>query len=394
MAVTHPGQVRFHNGGKAALPFEAMEYDDRLQGLRDIIEMHGLDAVVLTSAQNMAYYSGLLHGGEGLRGCVVTLADCVVIGAQSDGGWPWRRSFGDAICHAGGPADFWRAVVTVAGEGRAVGCEADHLTLTQAEALNGVLRPKRGMDISAATMQQRMVKSPAEIALIRQAAAVADLGAEAIRDGVRAGAGEWQVAMVGRDAMEREIAARFPEAEYGGTRAWVRSGLNSDGAHAPLTGRRLQRGDILSMSLCPVISGYGVALGRTLFLGAVDAASLAVWQAGVDCRDHGLTLLRPGASCAGVADAMDGLLAERGMALFRRAGVGKPQACEAALDLRAADDTVLEPGMVVSLAPMLTVPDGQPGAGGYCMQDTVVIADGGAEALAACPSGPAGNVIG
>ena len=46
-----PEQYRFHNGSKAVLPFGAEEYEDRVAGLRDIMEMHGLDAVVLTSMQ-------------------------------------------------------------------------------------------------------------------------------------------------------------------------------------------------------------------------------------------------------------------------------------------------------------------------------------------------------
>lgn len=57
MATDRPEQDRFHNGGrKDALPFAEGEYHDRLAGLRDIMEMHGLDAVVLTSMHNVAYY--------------------------------------------------------------------------------------------------------------------------------------------------------------------------------------------------------------------------------------------------------------------------------------------------------------------------------------------------
>jgi Xaa-Pro aminopeptidase len=54
-----------------------------------------------------------------------------------------------------------------------------------------------------------MVKSPAEIALIREGARIADLGGAAIRDAIRPGAREIDVAMAGRDAMEVEIARAF-----------------------------------------------------------------------------------------------------------------------------------------------------------------------------------------
>jgi len=51
--------------------------------------------------------------------------------------------------------------------------------------------------------------------------------------------------MAGRDAIELEIAKRFPDAEYRDTWVWFQSGLNTDGAHNPVRGGVLQRGDIL-----------------------------------------------------------------------------------------------------------------------------------------------------
>ena len=35
-----PASYRFHNGQKAALPFAPEEYEDRLSGLRDAMELH------------------------------------------------------------------------------------------------------------------------------------------------------------------------------------------------------------------------------------------------------------------------------------------------------------------------------------------------------------------
>ena len=37
----------------------------------------------------------------------------------------------------------------------------------------------------------------------------------------------------------------------------------------------------------------------------------------------------------------------------------------AGLELREDVDTVLQPGMILSMEPMLMIPEGQPGAGGY-----------------------------
>lgn len=82
--------------------------------------------------------------------------------------------------------------------------------------------------------------------LIRPVAAVADVGGFAIHDAIKEGMREIDVAMAGRDAMELEIAKRFPDAEYRDTWVWFQSGINTDGAHNPVTSRKLQRGDASS----------------------------------------------------------------------------------------------------------------------------------------------------
>jgi creatinase len=398
-----PQSYRYHNGTKAALPFAVSEYEDRLQGLRDIMEMHSLDAVVLTSMHNVAYYSGFLYCTFGRPyACVVTATDCVTVSAGIDAGQPWRRSVGDNITYTDWTRDnFWRVVASVTGTGKAVGCEADHLTMERAEKFNAFLQPKRGVDIAPATMQQRMVKSAAEVALIKHGANVADVGGYAIRDAIRVGATELEVSIAGRDAMEREIARRFPDAEYRDTWVWFQSGLNTDGAHNPVTNRKLQRGDILSLNCFPMISGYYTALERTLFVGEVDDASMKVWQANIDAHEYGMTLLKPGNSCADITAKINAFLAERDMLQYRTFGYGHSFGIlshyygrEAALELREDIDTVLEPGMVISMEPMLTIADGQPGAGGYREHDIFVVTEDGNEDITHYPYGPAFNVVG
>lgn len=398
-----PEFYRFHNGDKVALPFAADEYEDRIAGLRDILEVHSLDAAVLTSMHNIAYYSGFLYCSFGRPyALVVTPTECVTISAGIDAGQPWRRCHGESITYTDWKRDnYWRAVAHVVGTGKAVGVEADHLTLVQSDKLNGFLQPKRGMDIAPATMQQRMMKSPAEIELIRAGAAVADVGGYAIRDAVKAGVREIDVAMAGRDAMEAEIARRFPGAEYRDTWVWFQSGINTDGAHNPVTGRVLTRGDILSLNCFPMISGYYTALERTMFVGEVDAASLKLWEANVAAHEYGMSLLKPGASCAEVTAKINTFFAERDLLQYRTFGYGHSFGVlshyygrEAGLELREDIDTVLEPGMVISMEPMLTIAEGQPGAGGYREHDILVITEDGAEDITHYPYGPAFNVVG
>ena len=207
-------------------------------------------------------------------GLVVTPERSVTVAANIDGGQPFRRCHGEALTYTDWQRDnFWRAVASLTGPGRRLGIEGDHLTLQARAKLDAFLAPAAVADIAPAAMRQRMVKSPAEIALIREGARIADLGGAAIRDAIRPGVREIDVAMAGRDAMEAEIARAFPNSEIRDTWVWFQSGLNTDGAHNPVTARRLEPGDILSLNAFPMISGYYTALERTLFLGDPDPAS-------------------------------------------------------------------------------------------------------------------------
>jgi len=398
-----PEFFRFHNGEKAILPFSQAEYDARLMGLRAIMDAQGLDAVVLSSMHNIAYYSGFLYCAFGRPyALVVTASEAVVISAGIDAGQPWRRCACDGITYTDWQRNnYWRAVAHVAGQGKAVGYEADHLVLSQFALLNEFLAPKSTADVAAATMRQRMVKSIAERELIRAGAQVADVGGYAIRDAVKAGVREIDVAMAGRDAMELEIAKRFPDAEYRDTWAWFQSGLNTDGAHNPVTGRVLQRGDILSLNTFPMISGYYTALERTMFVGQVDAASLGYWQANIEAHELGMSLMKPGVSCAEITHAINDFFAERDLLQYRSFGYGHSFGVlshyygrEAGLELREDIDTVLEEGMVISMEPMLTIPEGMAGAGGYREHDILIITKDGAEDITGYPYGPAENVVG
>ena len=397
-----PQQYRFHQGEKQ-LPFSSDEYDARLAGLRAIMREQGLDACVFTSMHNIAYYSGFLYCSFGRPyGLVITAQDSVTISAGIDAAQPWRRCHGDNITYTDWQRNnYWRAIKTVTGVGKTIGYEADHLSLAQKGLLDEFLSPARSVDIAGATMRQRMHKSSAELDLIRHGAAVADVGGYATRAAICEGTREIDVAMAGRNAMELEIAKRFPDAEYRDTWVWFQSGINTDGAHNPVTSRKLQRGDILSLNTFPMISGYYTALERTLFFGDVDDASLAIWNANVSAHEFGISLLKPGVSCAAVTEQINAFFQDRGLLQYRTFGYGHSFGVlshyygrEAGLELREDIDTVLEQGMVISMEPMLTIPEGQAAAGGYREHDILIITEDGNENITGYPYGPEFNVVG
>ena len=393
---------KFSNGPKATLPFSDKEYENRINGLRKIIAQENLDAVILTSMQNIAYYSGFLYCSFGRSyGCVVSLKKITVVSANIDAGQPGRRCYGENLIYTDWKRDnYFKAIISLVGKVKKIGIEKDHLTIERHQNLKDSLGNPEIIDIAPSTMLQRMIKSEEEITLIKSGAKIADIGGEALVKEIKIGASEIDIAMAGRDAMEKAIAKFHPNSELRDTWVWFQSGINTDGGHNPVTTRKLRRGDILSLNTFPMISGYYTALERTLFVGEVDDASMKAWEANVKVHRYGLKLIKPGVKCSEVTAELNNLFSELGYLHRRTFGYGHSFGLlspyygrEGKLEFREDVETVLKPGMVVSMEPMIFIPNGEPGAGGYREHDILVVNKNGAENITSFPIGPKHNII-
>ena len=393
---------QFNNGSKARLPFSDNEYENRLKGLRKIISEKNLDAVILTSMQNVAYYSGFLYCSFGRPyACVVTDKKNIVVSANIDAGQPNRRCYGENLIYSDWERDnYLKSLVSIIKKVKKIGLETDHLTVERYQNIKNYFGDPEIIDISSFTMLQRMIKSEEEITLIKSGARIADIGGEAIVKEIKVGASEIDIAMVGRDAMEKAIARYHPDSELRDTWVWFQSGINTDGAHNPVTTRKLKRGDILSLNTFPMISGYYTALERTLFVEEVDKASMKAWEANVKVHRHGLKLIKPGVKCSEITAELNNLFSELGYLHRRTFGYGHSFGVlshyygrEGKLELREDIETVLKPNMVVSMEPMIMIPDGEAGSGGYREHDILVVNENGAEDITKFPFGPEHNII-
>ena len=118
-------------------------------------------------------------------------------------------------------------------------------------------------------------------------------------------------------------------------------------------------------------------------------------------HEAGLKLIKPGARCCDIAQELNEIYRGHGVLDRRTFGYGHSFGVlchyygrEAGLELREDIETVLAPGMVVSMEPMITIPDGEPGAGGYREHDILVVTEDGARNITGFPYGPAHNIVG
>ena len=397
-----PRTILIPNGDNIVHTFSDQEYLNRQQKLKNHMAQSNIDTVIFTSIHSINYYSDFLYCSFGRPYALVVTQDKVTsVTANIDGGQPFRRTFGENLVYTDWQKDsYFYALQQLAKNGGKIGIEYDHITKERLDKLHAAFDQADFVDISVDCMKMRSIKSDEEISHIIQGANVCDIGGAALVEAVKEGVPEHEVALHSTQAMVREIAKRYPHSELMDTWTWFQSGINTDGAHNPVTTRQVQKGDILSLNCFSMIAGYYVALERTLFYDHVDEASLKLWEINVKVHEEGMKLIKPGVACKDIALELNKIFEEYGLLESRTFGYGHSFGVlshyygrEAGVELREDIDTVLQKNMVVSMEPMIMIPEGKPGAGGYREHDVMVLTEDSAYDITKFPFGPEHNII-
>ena len=388
----------FTNNGEKVVPtFSTAEMTRRLNSIRSHMASKDIDAALFTSYHNICYYSDFMYCYFGRRyGLVVDHNKSTSISAGIDGGQPWRRTFGGNITYTDWQKDnYFHAVRQLVSGVKRLGIEFDHINVDTMNSLKSEFPSIEFVDIAYSAQRLRMIKSAEEIEHITKMPKIADIGGAACVEAAKVGVPEHEVALHSTASMVREIAKTWPHGELMDTWTWFQSGINTDGAHNPVTSRKIERGDILSLNCFPMVAGYYVALERTLFAETASDENIRLWEFNCRVHDRGKELLVPGKSCAEVARELNEMYAVEGLLQYRSFGYGHSFGVlghyygrEGALELREDCETVLEPGMVVSMEPMITIPEDKPGSGGYREHDILVITGDGNRNITGFPYGP------
>jgi creatinase len=395
--------TRWHNGEKTFSPFSDAEMARRRDAMQARMDAAGIDACLFTSYHNICYFSGFLYCKFGRRyGAVLNGNGVTTVSAAIDGGQPWRRSVGDNVTYTDWRRDsYFTALKDLLAGVKRLGVEFDEVSLDLKLLLEQHFPGVELVDCAAEAMALRTIKSAEEHVLIRKGADMCAVGGRALMGAVRAGVPEHEIALASTGAMVRAIADSFPFVELMDTWTWFQSGINTDGAHNPVTNKVVEDGDILSLNTFPMMFGYYTALERTLFCGHASNAHRDLWQKNCEVHVRGMELLKPGARCCDVAAELNKMYADWDLLKYRSFGYGHSFGVlchyygrEASVELREDIETVLEPGMVVSMEPMIMLPEGEAGAGGYREHDILIITEDGAENITNFPFGTDEMIVG
>jgi Xaa-Pro dipeptidase len=370
--------------------FPAEEYALRLQRVRAAMEREELDVLLLHGLPGICWLSGFQTPLCDWYHCLVVprsgdllLQCCDTELAMMNGRLSriavvlWERMDEAAAQLAGLLEDIGAA-------GRRIGVELRRpgLNAWTLRELERALPQSRFVDGSDLVARLRAVKSPAEVACLREAARLTDLGMVAGIAAIREGGFDNDVIAAASHAM---LSAG---SEFFSIQPIVRTGRRSGVVHA--TGKRavIERGDNVFMEFGGVYQRYCAPLLRTAVVGPPDERQRRLAEASLDTLQRLYAAVRPGRTVAEVSRE-----AERGYAHLRgeiqtrgyhaySVGISFPPVwVEHSVGIREDAEDVLEPGMVFHTPRSLRVP-GQVAMG---FSETILVTATGCEALTRHP---------
>ena len=245
-------------------------------------------------------------------------------------------------------------------------------------------------DIGPVLGAQRMIKSPLEIEVMRQAGQVAGAMMGAAHGSLREGAQEYESALAVIEAGTRAAAGFLTD------QGWERfvspmihnlqilqSGRDSSMVHRRASVKAYERADPVYFCFCNMaqFKQYKLGFDRMFFIGEIRDQAVAVQQAALDAQAAAVAAIRPGVLAQDVAAAANEVYAARGFETGYRTGRSIGMSYLEAPELKAGDETVLQPGMTFAVDGGISVDGETAGRIG----DSVVVTETGCEYLTEYP---------
>ena len=249
----------------------------------------------------------------------------------------------------------------------------------------------KAIRISGFIEDQMMIKSEAEIALIRESVKWGNLAHMLLQRYTRVGLTETEVSQrASQEANLRMLDAigpiyrsqsPFSDGASAGYRGQI--GRNAAIPHTLANNITFQAGDILVTGAGAPVWGYNSELERTMVIGLASNEQKVMFNHMVALQETAFSAIRPGLKCAVVDQEVRAYFENNQLMPYWKHHVGH------AIGLRyhegpfldIGDETLIQPGMVLTVEPGLYSPD----LGGFRHSDTVVVNENGIEILTYYP---------
>lgn len=333
----------------------------KLEKLRNEFGKLGVDAMLVTSGFNRRYISNF----TGSAGSVLISADRALF--ITDFRYMEQASKQcegfEVIDHNG----FMEKEVAEQAKKLGVkklGFEKDHVTFglykEYEKEFEGELVP-----VGGAIEKLRLIKTDAEIKILKEAAEVADAAFTHILKFIRPGITELDV------SNELEFFMRKAGAASSSFDIIVASGYRSALPHGVASEKVIEAGDFVTLDFGAYYKGYVSDITRTVSVGTPDQKLREIYDIVLEAQLRGMAGIKPGMT-GREADALTrNLITEKGYGehFGHSTGHGIGLEVHEGPALSKRSDTVLEPGMVVTVEPGIYIP----GLGGVRIEDDTVI---------------------
>jgi ectoine hydrolase len=363
--------------GKNNTPFATKEFAERLTKTKARMADAGLDALVVSDPANMNYLSGYDGWSFYVHQCVIVAQDLeqpVWIGRGQDANGaklttilPPENIVGYTDDHVQSTAKHPMQVVArvLKDQGLAdkrIGVEADcyYFTAKALEVLKHELPNAEFEDAGVLVNWVRAVKSKREIALMTEAARIAERIMQSAIDEIGVGVRQCDVA-----AAIQAAGTRGTE-EFGGDYPAIvplmPTGVGTSCPHITWFDEPFAAETGTSIEIAGVRRRYHVPMTRTVYLGTPPDKMRKAADVVVEGIAAGLAAAKPGAAARDIHAAWTSTIERHGLFKDSRCGYSMglnypPDWGERTISLRSTDDTVLQPNMTLHFMPGIWLDD-------------------------------------
>ncbi len=351
----------------------------RTAQLRELLDDHGLDALIVSAPTNIRYITGF----TGSNGTVLIRPDSVqLITDRRYTKWAADEIEAhapnvDVVIASGNGLKELERLLESAGS---IGLEAGHISWTDAESFQSEFGRERVVATTGAIEALREFKTEHEIAQLRAAAEVGDNALTLLIDELRPGLTEVDVARRLAQHMF-DIAGAVPSFEI-----IVASGPNSAKPHHEPTDRVIQAGDLLIIDSGATVNGYRSDMTRSFVFGPPTSQQQEMLDVVLVAQQAGVDAVRPGVGTSEIDSTCRTSITDAGYGEYFTHGTGHGVGLDIheAPSVSSSSTATLAPGHIVTVEPGVYIPD----VGGVRWEDTVAVTTVGAEPLTRSPKQP------
>ncbi len=342
----------------------------RIDNIHKALTAQELDAVVVSSAENIRYLSGFTGDSTLL---MITLHQAYLLTDFRYLEQAEQESPDFTVAEPAGGLVETLADVAAKTDVKKLGFEAEHITYQQLKVFEEKLS---GIDLLPTVdliETERQRKDDGEIANLRKAVEIADQAFEKVLPLLKPGVTEREI------AAELEYIMKKNGAEKPAFDFIIASGPRSALPHGSASDKKLLPGEFVTLDYGAVYKGYHSDMTRTVVLGKASEEQRKLYDIVLEAQLQGIQQVNAGVVCAEVDRAARDII--KGYGYGENFGHGLGHSVGLAIhekpNFSFRDQTVLTPGMALTVEPGIYLK----GWGGVRIEDIVLVTDAGCEVL-------------